>query len=151
MMTIEYKEMLEKGLTYQDFVVEQLYNIGLPIISYSSKKYQHMIGENKCGFEIKFDDRMKTTGNIYIEIAEKSNASNREYFPSGIYRNDNTWLYIIGNYEVVYLFSKKHLRMIYEDKNRLDIFRRVQTQTSQGFLVPMKYAEEKLAVKHLVL
>lgn len=143
-----YKQKLEQGLTYQDFVVEQLYNIGLPIISYSSKKYQHLIGENKCGFEIKYDDRMKISGNIYIEIAEKSNPANKEYYPSGIYRNDNTWLYIIGDYDIIFIFSKKHLRNIYENQQYKKFGgREVEIPTSKGFLIPVKYAEEKLAIK----
>jgi hypothetical protein len=147
-MTAYYKEKLEQGLTYQDFVVEQLYNIGLPIISYGSKKYQHLIGENKCGFEIKFDDKLKTTGNLYIEIAEKSNPANRVFVPSGIYRSDNTWLYIIGDYSIIFIFSKKRLRKIYERKQYIKFGgREVGIATSKGFVMPAKCAEEELAVK----
>ena len=46
-MTEDYKEKFEAGIQYQDWVVEKLYDAGLPIISYSSKKYQNLIGENK--------------------------------------------------------------------------------------------------------
>lgn len=145
-----YKEKLEQGQQYQDFVTEKLYKIGLPIISYSSKKYQYTIGENKCGFEIKFDDKLKNTGNLYIEVAEKSNAVNENYIASGIYRNDNTWLYIIGDYSIIYIFSKKQLRKIYEDTKRIETFKRVTIPTSKGFLVPAKYAEETLAIKVIV-
>ena len=138
-----YREKLEEGQQYQEFVTEKLYDIGLPIIGYSSKKYQFMIGENKCGFEIKLDNNISKTGNIYIEVSEKSNEKNDNYVASGIYRNDNTWLYIIGNYEKIYIFSKKHLRIVEENKT----FRTVETKTSQGFLIPAIYAEEKLAIK----
>lgn len=147
MMTEYYKEKLEQGHEYQDFVTEKLYEVGMPIIGYSSKKYQHMIGENKCGFEIKFDNRLKDTGNLYIEIAEKSNKDKKSYYPSGIYRSDNTWLYIIGNYEIIFIFSKKQLRALYENENNKKFFVRKQTDTSKGFLIPAKYAEEKLAIK----
>ncbi len=142
-----YKESLEKGLTYQDFVVEKLYEIGLPIISYSSKKYQHMIGENKCGFEIKFDDKTKETGNIYIEVSEKSNPINPEYIASGIYRNDNSWLYIVGNYEKIFIFPKNYLRMLHDKKK----FKEVQTPTSKGFLIPAKQAEEMYSIKTITI
>lgn len=144
-MTDYYKEMLEKGLIYQDFVVERLYDIGLPIISYSSKKYQNLIGENKCGFEIKFDDKFKDTGNLYIEIAEKSNYSNVSFIPSGIYRNDNTWLYIQGNYEKIFIFSKKQLILLH--KNEINKFKKIEILTSKGFLIPAKHAEDVLAIK----
>jgi len=66
-----YQENYEKGLEYQDFIVEILAEkYGLIIPNYSSKKYQYDVGENKQGIEIKFDDRLKETGNLYIEIAE---------------------------------------------------------------------------------
>jgi hypothetical protein len=144
-----YNAQLEKGQEYQDFVTERLYEIGLPIISYSSKKFQHTVGENKCGFEIKFDDKLKSTGNLYIEISEKSNPDNPNYIASGIYRNDNTWLYIIGDYSIIYIFSKKQLRKVYETKK--GFFREIKIPTSNGFLVPAKYAEEVLAIKILQL
>lgn len=148
MMTEEYKTKLEKGLKFQDYVVEKLYDIGLPIISYSSKKYQVMMGENKCGFEIKFDDRMKDTGNIYIEIAEKSNSNNLNYVDSGIFRTDNTWLYIIGNYRKLFIFDKRLLKRIFQNKNYKNFNGRyVETPTSRGFLIPVKYATNTLAIK----
>ncbi|MDD5017166.1 MAG: hypothetical protein PHO15_03590 [Eubacteriales bacterium] len=141
-----YRNKLEQGLSYQDFVVEKLYEIGLPIISYSSKKYQHTVGENKCGFEIKFDDKVKSTGNLYIEIAEKSDPANFKYVDSGIYRNDNTWLYIIGNYEKIFIFPKKYLKTLYGRKK----YKEVQTPTSRGFLIPAEKAEE-LSIKTITI
>jgi hypothetical protein len=148
----EYYERKKKdGLEYQDFIVDKLCEIGIPILCYSSLKYQYNVGESKGGIEIKLDDRLAETGNLYIEVSEKSNSKNKDYISSGIYRNDNTWLYIIGNYKVIYIFAKLHLRMVYEDISREKFFRRVQTPTSQGFLLPAKYAEEKLAAKVIKL
>jgi len=134
-----YNDMLKKGLSYQDFVVEKLYDIGLPIISYASKEYQIKFGENKCGFEIKFDDRLEETGNFYIEIAEKSNSNNFNFIPSGIYRADNTWLYLQGNYKKIYIFAKNQLRKLYESNQ----YKKIEISTSQGFLLSLKVALEK--------
>lgn len=134
-MTEQYAQCLEKGLQYQDFVTDVLISeLGISLSTYNSKKYQYTKGENKQGFEIKFDDKYKTTGNIYIEIAEKSNANNKEYVKSGIYRNDNTWLYLIGDYKNIFVFSKKHLQLMHE----MNKYRKVQTATSKGFLIPQK-------------
>jgi len=131
-VTEYYKEMLEKGLEYQDFVMERLIEeLGISLTQYSSKKFQYNVGENKQGIELKFDDRYKKTGNLYIETAEKSNANNTRFISSGIYRNDNTWLYLIGNYEIIFIFSKKYLVYIHEKK----IFREIEIPTSQGFLL----------------
>lgn len=142
-MTPYYKEKLEQGLKYQDFVVEKLYDIGLPIISYSSKEYQNLIGENKAGMEIKNDNNIKKYGNIYIEIAEKSNALNSQWIPSGIYRSDNTWLYLIGDYEEIFVFGKSHLRMAHKKGS----FETKEISTSQGFLMPIDIARNTYAIK----
>ena len=148
MMTNEYKEKLDKGLQYQDFVYEQLYNIGISTVVYSSKIYQFKIGENKAGIEIKFDDRMKDTGNIYFEVAEKSNANNKDFVPSGIFRSDNTWLYVIGDYSIIYVFPKKLLQHIYNRQHYIKAGGRlVEIKTSKGFVLPVVYAEREVSAK----
>ena len=145
MMTEYYKEKLEQGLYFQDYVVELLYKNGIPIISYSSKQYQNMIGENKAGLEIKNDQHFRKTGNLYIETAEKSNAANKEFVPSGIYRNDNTWLYLIGDREKVFVFGKRQLISLHK-KNK---YRTVETSTSRGFLLPIEDAEKYYSLREL--
>jgi len=146
-MTENYKKMLDKGLEYQDFVSDiLLLELGMPLTSYSSKKYQYTKGENKQGVEIKFDDCFSKTGNLYIEIKEKSNPNNANYVDSGVYRMDNTWLYLIGNYDIIFVFSKKHLKLMHK-KN---MFREVKTSTSIGFLIPENFAE-KYCIKKIII
>lgn len=145
MMTEYYKEKLEQGLHFQDYVVELLYENGLPIISYSSKQYQNMIGENKAGLEIKNDENFRKTGNLYIETAEKSNANNKNFVPSGIYRNDNTWLYLIGDRNKIFVLSKKQLRILHQSGK----YREVEISTSQGFLLPVVDAEKHYSIREL--
>jgi len=137
-MTENYKKCLNKGLEYQDFVSDILINdLGISLTSYSSKSYQIVKGENRQGFEIKFDDRFKETGNLYIEIMEKSHPDNINYVNSGIYRNDNTWLYLIGDYENIFIFGKKHLQLMHTSNK----YKIVTTPTSIGFLVSLQEAE----------
>ncbi len=142
-----YNSSLQKGLEFQDFVaIALLKEIGIPLTSLSSKKFQFSVGENLQGIEIKFDDKFFDTGNIYIEVKEKSNPINLNYVDSGIYRNDNTWLYLIGNYSTMFIFGKKHLQLMYESQK----YREVEnsTKTSIGFLVPVsdatKYSLKKI-------
>lgn len=147
-MTEYYKECLEKGLKYQDFITEiLLIELGICLSSYASKKYQQCKGENIQGFEIKFDDKFKETGNIYIEVKEKSNSNNENYVKSGIYRNDNTWLYLIGNYNTLYIFSKSHLKLMHEKKK----YEEKIIPTSKGFIIPEidcdKYCIKKINIK----
>lgn len=142
-----YTNKLEQGLTYQDFVVDQLYNIGIVVVPYMSTEYQKRKGESRNGIEIKFDDLIKTKGNVYIETQEKSKATNKAYFPSGIYRNDNTWLYVIGNYELILIFGKKTLQILFESGRYTEI--EIQRGTSKGFLLPIIFAKERVAIKYI--
>jgi len=141
-----YKERLRTGLEYQDFVAEQLYKIGLPIFNYASKKYQIECGENKLGVEIKYDAKFASTGNLYIELQEKTNPQNSNYIDSGINRNDNSWLYIIGNYNTIYIFSKRLLNQIASKYKSIEN----NTKTSIGFLLP-KLDAEKYAARIILI
>jgi hypothetical protein len=142
MYTEYYNEKLQQGLEYQDFVTDILFNeLFIPLSSYQSKKYQ-LKGENKQGIEIKFDGVFDETRNPYIEISEKTNASNINFIPSGIYRSDNTWLYIVGNYNILFIFGKELLKLLHKTKR----YKEVGIPTSNGFLIPEKDAK-KYALK----
>ena len=146
-MTDNYKLMLEKGLQFQDFITDILIKeLGISLSTYSSQKYQNLKGENKQGFEIKFDDKYKDTGNVYIEVAEKSNPLNENFISSGIYRNDNTWLYLIGDYKEIFIFSKKHLKLMYESKK----YKEVIISTSKGMIIKKEDAE-KYCIKKITI
>ncbi len=138
-MTGEYAEKLEAGLEFQDFVMRRLHALGIVLQTIGSKSGQ-LKGENLLGLEIKFDRKRKETGNLYIETHEKSNAENRFWICSGILRDDNSWLYGIGDRECFWIFGKKHLRTVYQrlESNKLTIdgVRVVSNPTSKGFLIP---------------
>lgn len=136
-----YKDRLEKGIEFQDYVHSLLYDIGIVVIQYQSRRFQFERGENSGGIEIKFDERLDDTGNLYIETAEKSHPLKPHFVPSGIYRLDNGWLYAIGNYSKVYLFVTRHLRWLH-DRHQCP---EVQTPTSRGFLLPEGTAQKYAA------
>lgn len=142
MNTDYYKKQLESGQYYQDYVVEKLYDYGIPLINYSSKEFQVFIGENKAGVEIKFDKMFRKTGNFWIEVAEKTNSQNLEYVPSGIFRKDNTWLYILGDLEEIYILSKEQLQRI---SSQFEIIEN-NMKTSKGFLLPVNYKNSFLVI-----
>lgn len=150
-MTDYYKEKLEAGLQYQDFVADQLRKADPCIIlgAYSSRKWQNDHGESASGIEIKHDMKLKETGNLYIEVAEKSSATLREYTPSGIMRDDNTWLYLIGDYEQAFLFSKHQLKTVYANRNQWAArgIRERQTPTSIGFTYPIRSAMQGMCLR----
>lgn len=131
-----YNDKLQQGLEFQDVVTSALYQRGIVVVAYSSRKYQISHGENLLGAEIKRDGKFRETGNLYIETAEKSHPDNPAFVASGIYREDNSWLYVIGDEKTVYIFSTKYLRIL-EAR-----YTRVTKPTSIGFLVPMADAEK---------
>lgn len=105
----------ESGLDFQDFVATKLHDcLGLTITNYQSMKWQFTTGENVQGIEIKLDRDCIRTQRLSIEIAEKSKATNPEYVPSGIYRNDNSWLYIQGTWLIFFVFAKSILKLLHK-------------------------------------
>ena len=150
-----YKECLKKGLEYQDFVFDQLRHMdGMPIFlgAYASEKYQYDKGESLSGIEIKFDDKLKETNNLFIEVKEKTDPSNKEFVPSGIMRNDNSWLYLIGNYEQAFIFARRTLRVFCCEENPHVRLVSCREGTAWGYLFPVKYVLEHrgLLAKHIL-
>lgn len=131
-----YQDMLEVGMKFQDHVARTLYKYGIVVVGYTSRLYQEKHGENMLGAEIKRDGKFRETGNLYIELAEKSHPDNASFVSSGISRKDNSWLYVIGDEKTLYIFSIKYLQKL---SSR---YRFVETPTSRGFLLPLAEAEK---------
>lgn len=125
---------IESGKVYQDFIVDACWNLlGLAIIQYSSALYQQTIGESKTGAEIKHDETFARSGNLWIEVEEKARPRPGPYVAAGIDRSDNTWLYIIGDYDHVFIFQKTLLQLLHRS-GRWRIIEN-STKTSRGFLL----------------
>ncbi|HUV63434.1 MAG TPA: hypothetical protein VMW24_06015 [Sedimentisphaerales bacterium] len=131
-----YEMQLEVGLRFQDVATRVLYQRGIVVVGYASRRAQMDHGENMLGAEIKRDGQFRETGNLYIETAEKAHPNRVEYAPSGIYRGDNSWLLVIGDETTIWIFSTKYLRML-EDR-----YRHKTIATSRGFLIPLADADK---------
>lgn len=139
--------VFEEALEFQDFVTDLLLKeLGLVISNYSSKYWQYNFGENRQGIEIKLDKRILETNNVSIEVAEKSRADIQQWTPSGIMREDNTWLYVQGNYEIVFIFGKSFIRQLYLAKYADKVWE--PKKTIRTFLLPIQVAN-KYALKVL--
>lgn len=111
------KNKMEKALVYQDFAVEVLWHgLCLPVCVYGSRAYQYGKGESVGGVEIKLDERMSETGNLFIETHEKSSPEVPQYSRSGIYKAG--WLYVIGDFETVFVFSTKFLKCLIDQAEK---------------------------------
>jgi hypothetical protein len=132
----------QDGVEFQDFVCCVLAQDGIILQNLSSKKYQFDLGENLQGFEIKLDRRCTETKRLSIEIAEKTKANNATWVASGIFRNDNSWLYIQGNENVIFIFQKTLLKKFFEQRAP-----KVEEAlgTVRKFYLPIEKAEEMAA------
>src|SRR4029434_608585 len=148
LMTSSYlayrQNKIESGLLYQDFIVDLMLQIlRFPVTVYSSRLYQTTVGEGPAGVEIKHDEKYGQTGNLWIEVAEKAVPRDGDYAPSGIFRDDNSWLYIIGDYDTVFVFAKVLLQA-FARTGRYPIIEN-NTRTSKGFLLPDQVARNSAA------
>jgi len=135
-----YKLQLENSLEFQDYICFKLCTVGIIIQNIGSKKYQRYM-ENLLGLEIKNDKIFRETNRLYIETHEKSHPLNEFYILSGIYRNDNCWLFGIGDEKDFWIFSKKTLIRLHKEKPDW-LFIPNSTPTSKGFCIPLEYANE---------
>ena len=135
-----YNMKLAEGEMFEDYVYEHFREIwGIDIKSCNTYSEQINIGENYFGMEIKYDGLHEETDRLFIEYQEKRRSKNPNYVPSGIRRTDNSWLYLIGNFQVFYIFSVKDLRMALEAKDEWGNYKHIRKEigrgTSCGFLL----------------
>lgn len=132
---------VEQGNEFQDFVMDALrIHCGILVQCYTSKKYQVEQGENPQGIEIKLDNWCSRSNRLSIEIAGRTSLT-RDFIPSGIYRRDNTWLYIQGNFIVLYVFAKTTLQLLHKTGR----YTAKAEPTVQAFYLPDKDARRYAA------
>jgi len=153
-MTEYYMEMLKEGKEYQDFAAIELLKVGISINLLTSEKYQKSHGESLAGIEIKHDRQIEKYGNIFFETHEKTKAENQFFVESGILRKDNTWIYAIGDYKVLYLLPKKRLQQLYRNQHERKTIESYQEKdikngTAKGFVLSADWVERTIAEKVL--
>lgn len=136
------KNSIQEGLEFQDFAACKLYERGIMAFPFASRRYQYQIGESLSGVEYKLDRRCTETGQLSIEIAEKTAATNSTFVNSGIYRTDNTWLYVQGNMSVLYVFAKSTLCLLHQTRR----YREHTEPTIRAFFLPLAEAERYAAL-----
>lgn len=159
-LTAEKYKLLEEAWKYQDFITEQLFKIGISVNAYQSVDYQLEHGESASGIEIKNDKQMAKTGNVYIEFSQTTlrGSTNRD---SGINQKDDSWLYVIGDYQKIFIFGKNQLRSLLDKVQKKPKYfwetYQIRTSchknengeiTSNGLVIPISYIETtNLAIK----
>lgn len=131
-----HSDSFEIGSEFADFVCMTLAKENIILQNINSQKFQYETGENLQGFEIKFDGPHTRTKRCSIEIAEKSNGFNTNFINSGIYRGDNSWIYIHGNYELFFISSIKILRLLHESGKYEEAYYPKDLPTIKKFYLP---------------
>ncbi len=133
-----YTGQLYDGISFQQFINAKIFSNKLHFLK------DQILGETAEGIEVKMDNRRKETRNFYIESAERRDPST-PYFASGIFRGDNTWLWVIGDTTEVFLVKKDVL----VDECNLERWPVIENsyETSIGYLLPETRMEEICAVK----
>lgn len=140
----KYREQaFEDSEEYRDYITDRLHDAGIVVQQIVSKRGQFRVGENKLGLEIKLDRKFWRTGNLCIEVAEKAVPRPGDYVPSGIFRDDNSWLFGIGNKDWFYIFSQKYVRACYQHGTVAGKpIRHYTRDTSKGFLLDHETADK---------
>jgi len=134
----EYRRKKQvEGEAFQDYVEDVLEKMwGFRLNCYKTKEEQYKIGENKFGMEIKLDNSFRDSMRLWIEIAEKAMPREGDFVKSGIYRDDNAWLYLIGDYDMFYIYSKNMLQLLH----RSHCYEEYENETSRCFFLPFRDA-----------
>lgn len=140
----------KEALKFESVVMDwfcSMWNIS--ISHYTTEWEQRYKGENRQGIEMKNDQAMANTGNIYVSV-ERRWRDNDYVQPSGIYRSSNSWLYVIGNKDEFFIFSAKQLIQYYEaNKPKLVKGFTQNKGTEYGFLLNKQMCK-RLCIEHVI-
>ncbi len=132
------------GAQFEDFAKRALRPYGIVTEAFGSAHYQLEIGESAEGVEFKLDKGCTKYGHLSIEVEEKTRADQLYWTKSGIWRNDNTWLYVQGNHSVIYVFARTFLRA-WEERRKPAVGTR--TPTIRSWFLDLKVADRCCALR----
>jgi hypothetical protein len=130
-MSDYYREQRAKGEAYERYIVWQLRQDGIDVARYDTQAEQYAHGDTTIGLEIKLDTKYCDTGNLFIEVAEKTRAEQPTWTVSGIFAASDAPWYGVGDYRNFFVFD----RLTLQEQSatvRLIVTKR---GTSRGFLL----------------
>jgi len=130
-MSDYYREQREKGEAYERYLVWQLRQEGIDVSRYETQADQYAHGDTTIGLEIKLDTKYCDTGNLFIEVAEKTRAEQLTWIASGIFATSTAPWYGVGDYRNFFIFDRDTLRGLVPTARLIAIKR----GTSRGFLL----------------
>lgn len=108
----------QRASRYESYIMDWFQKeMAINISHYHLKEEQIHKGENRQGIEIKNDQSLEKTGNVFISVKRVYNYNgNIVERTSGIYK-DQSWLYVIGNKNEHWVLSTKLLIQYFEKHN----------------------------------
>lgn len=150
MGTENFYELLKEGKNYEKVIKDQFkkqFDIDLKEVAdtkESQELYGDLMTEIDVGIEVKFDRRMKSTGNIYIELWE--NKKYEGFKRANIQLNNMVDIWIQGDERYFYYLRKSDIvdwiKANWEKLKDSKWF--VKTATSKGVIIPEKVVKEEL-------
>jgi hypothetical protein len=144
----KHENSLAIGEKYQDVIAKRLKALfGIEIHYYTTKEDQYKKGESIEGWEIKYDSWIGTSNRLSIEIGEKTRRELKEFTASGIFRVDNTFVYVQGDDNTAWIFFKADLLRYFIKKYPVPIIED-KPPTIQKFYIGIEVAD-RLAIKKI--
>lgn len=130
--------------TFEGYICERLLDDGIIVLQTGRRPERCECG-NLLGIDIVYDPRMRQRGGIYIETHVMEAPPLPVFFRSTLFRDNDAWLYGIGDHELFFVFGKKALRRQITEIDKYFPLpagaERRQTATSKGILLPFEQAE----------
>lgn len=142
---LTFPERLKIGKAFEEAASYYLHSQGFPLRPLLTAKGQWEHGENLAHVEIKFDQKVEETGNLFIETRERRDSSGKSHWrEAGIYDQHNPWFYLIGDSKKLWLLNVRELRRLFESLNPKCTSK--QTATAEGFIIPKIFVDQ-IAIK----
>jgi hypothetical protein len=139
MKTITKEQKFKKGISFESYIADWFQKEkGISLSTYHAHNEQRK-GENRQGVEIKNDQLFKDTGNLFISVKRQYGSLMINW---GVFKEDNTWLYVIGDKSKHWIFLRKNLQRYFVVKQ--PILKKVAIEKNgyeYGFLLPCDIAD----------
>lgn len=131
-----YATQRREGEAFERYLAVRLRAAGRHVARHADQASQYAHGDLRVDgidLEIKFDTLAATTGNLYLEVAEKRDASRQHWTPSGVCSDSSAADYGVGDYRDWWLFERSVVKRLALSRPPITIAR----GTSQGVLLPI--------------
>lgn len=133
------EQKLKKGITFESYISDWFQKEkGISLSTYHAENEQRK-GENRQGIEIKNDQCFNNTGNLFISVKRIYGTLDLNW---GVFKEDNTWLYVIGDESKHWVFLRKTLQRYYKVKKPELKQASIKGGLELGFLLTLEDADK---------